>query len=239
MQTPDRLVLTLRRIEEFLAILRLEDFGADAEGGKRVIDDLRFLHGELKAGRKTLPLPLHERRPLDVAFGQDGHFSAPFSELHDRAVDLLALFQAVTWPLLSWECEPLGGLIPKEAELWLLYRDLRAALLDRRLDNLMAPLQRGLEALSLGFGRDADSEFVEEKEFIRGLMAHPDYRAVSPLPGSAVIRPMFDGCRVRLLHPGEERHALAVWPWGALKMNYPIQCQFGLVDGRWMVVGYG
>lgn len=237
--SPDRLPLTLKRIEEFLAILTLDYFGGDDEVGRRVIDDLHFLHRELAAGRKTLPFPGNERRPLNIAYGIEGYFSEPFSELHDRAVDLLRLFKAVAWPLLPWQADPLHHTEQGETELRSLYEDLRRSLSDRRIDELMTPLHPALSAVSLALGRDIDNEYMEEKEFIGGLMVKPDYESEAPPPDQLRILPMFDGCRVRLLHREEQRHALAVSPYNEVTQYYPIQCQFGRVDGHWGVVGYG
>lgn len=238
MSTPDRLSLTLQRIEGFLALLRIEDFGPDAEGGKRVIDDLHFLHRELKAGSKTLPLPRRERRPLDIAYGYDGHFGGLFSELHDRAIDLLDLFKASQWPLPPWQAAPAGDPIEDEIELRTLYAKLRITLTERRIDDLMMILAPALKGNSLAMGRNEDFEVIGERRYIEKLMARPDYRSEAPSAEIPVIRPMFDGTRVRLLDPEGKRHALGISPYTASTPIYAIQCQFGRLDGRWAVVGY-
>lgn len=235
---PDRLALTLQRIEAFLAVLRLEDFGSDSEGGRRVIDDLRFLAGALRAGRKTLPFPKGERRPLNVAYGHDGHFQEPFTELHDRAVDLLDLFKAQVWPLLPWQAEPLGGGVPDEPGLRRLYARLRDALIGRRSEDVLKILEPGLRAASIATGWAEDFLPSGERSRLLEVMAKGDYRVEAPPPEAIILRPMFDGCRLRLLRPDRSGHALAVSPFSESLPALPLQCQFGRIDGQWRVVGY-
>lgn len=238
MRTPDRLALTLQRIEDFLSVLRLEDFGLDVEGGQRVLDDLHFLHRELKAGRKTLPLPSAERRPLNIAYGYDGHFNESLTELHDRVIDLLYLFDANRWPLLPWQAEPLNGTIPDPPELHALYGILRHALSEKRLDDAIGLLTPVLHDITNALGRDHDFDVRTEKNNIGLLMRDPDFRVDAPPPGEALIEPMFDGCRVRLVHPTERRHALGLFPYTSIRTVYALPLHFGRIEGRWAIVGY-